>query len=309
MHIAYLLKQYGFKKVKMKIFLITGANGLLGRSMCNKLSQQSDYVYALTRELLLEPIPNVTYIPINFESPWSDQALPTSVDTIIHLAQSVKFRDFPEKAADIFGVNIDSTARLLNYAKNAGAKQFIYASSGGVYEGGSLALDENSPISPVGKLGFYLGSKMCSEILVQSYAALMQVIVIRPFFIYGPGQNRSMLIPRLMDNIISGNPISLMGKHGIRINPIHVEDAAASIVAALLIKESATFNIAGPKVMSIHEICNGIGHYLGKSPVFVNQSGQANDLIADITSMCVKLRAPSIFLLDSLSDIDTSLRR
>jgi UDP-glucose 4-epimerase len=287
----------------MKKILLTGANGLLGRSLCHTLSHQNASVYALTREVPSDPIPGVNYCPIDLPKPWCNKALPTGVDSIVHLAQSAKFRDFPENAADIFGVNIESTARLLDYAVGANVKQFIYASSGGVYGNGAAAFDENSPIVPAGQLGFYLGSKMCGEILVQSYASLMQVIVLRPFFIYGPRQNRSMLIPRLMDSIITGTPINLVGDDGIRINPIHVEDAAASIVAALSIGDSATFNIAGPDVMSLREICDGMGKYVGTPPIFVHQTGQANDLIADITAMRAKLKTPHMRLLENLGDV------
>ena len=287
----------------MKKILLTGANGLLGRSLCHKLSNHNAFVYALTREVPPDPIPGVNYCPVNLSKPWCDEALPTAVDSIVHLAQSAKFREFPENAADIFAVNIESTARLLDYAKRAGAQQFVYASSGGVYGNGATAFDENSPIVPAGKLGFYLGSKMCGEILVQSYASLMQVIVLRAFFIYGPGQNRSMLIPRLMDSIIAGTPISLVGEAGIRINPVHVEDAASSIVAALSIGDSATFNIAGPDIMSLREICDGMGQRVGRLPIFQHQSGQVNDLIADITAMRTKLQAPQLRLLENLDDV------
>ena len=292
----------------MKKILLTGANGLLGRSICRSLSQQGQHVYALTRVLQPDPLPGITYCPVDLSATWCDDALPSAVDAVVHLAQSAKFRDFPESAADIFRVNIESTSRLLDYAKRISARQFIYASSGGVYGNGATAFDENSPIVPPGQLGYYLGSKMCGEILVQSYAAVMKVVVLRPFFIYGPGQNRSMLIPRLMDNIIAGRKISLSGEHGIRINPIHVEDATASVVAALEISASATFNIAGPDVMSIREICEGMGRHVGKTPVFQHQCDTSNDLIADITAMRAMLTPPQLRLLENLGDIQTSAK-
>jgi UDP-glucose 4-epimerase len=287
----------------MKRILLTGANGLLGRSLCRSLSQQGQHVYALTRVIPSDPLPGITYCPVDLSANWCDDALPNSVDAVVHLAQSAKFRDFPESATDIFRVNIESAARLLDYAKRVSAHQFIYASSGGVYGNGATAFHENSPIVSPGQLGYYLGSKMCGEILVQSYAAVMQVVVLRPFFIYGSGQNRSMLIPRLMDNIVAGRPISLSGERGIRINPIHVEDAACSIAAALSINGSATFNIAGPNVMSIHEICEGMGRYVGRTPVFHHQGGTSNDLIADITAMRAKLHMPKLRLLENLGDV------
>lgn len=192
---------------------------------------------------------------------------------------------------------------MLDYAKRIGARQFIYASSGGIYGNGVQAFDENAPIISPGQLGYYLGSKACGEILVHSYASVFQVVVIRPFFIYGPGQNRSMLVPRLMDNVALGKPISLQGKNGIRINPIHVEDASAAVASALELEESATFNIAGPEVLSIRDICETFAKYLDKPAVFERASGDPNDLIADISSMEERLVAPRRRLSECLDDI------
>lgn len=283
--------------------LVTGANGLLGRNLSNRLLAEGFEVYAVTKVPPKDPIEGAEYIPIDLSTNWSLNVLPRKIDKVIHLAQSEKFRDFPENAFDVFKVNIESTAKLLDFSKSNSVSQFIYTSSGGVYGNGTRALDENSPINPPGKLGYYLGSKTCGEILVQSYASVFKVLVLRPFFMYGKEQNRSMLIPRLLDYVKSGKPISLQGDSGIRINPIHVEDASQAIVAALSLDKSATFNIAGPEVLSIREICESMGKYLVKEPIFEYQPGKPSDLIADISAMGKKLHEPQRKLLLNLDDV------
>lgn len=283
--------------------LITGINGLLGRHLTTSLLDRGCVIYGTTRGSIKAPKSYIHYLNIDLASDWSIENLPKQCDVVIHLAQSASFRDFPNSALDVFKVNIESTARLLDYARQAGVKKFIYASSGGVYGNGAQAFKENASIVPPGKLGFYLGSKACGEILVQSYASVFEIVVVRPFFIYGPGQNRSMLIPRLFDSVATGKPISLQGDNGIRINPIHVDDAASAVAAAIDLNESATFNIGGPEVLSIRDICEGMGRYSGVEPVFKNQPGEPNDLIADISAMRQKLAVPSHFLLDALDDV------
>jgi UDP-glucose 4-epimerase len=289
--------------IKPRSILITGASGLLGRSVLQALAEDSR-VFALVRSSAERYYENVKYLIFNLESDLDPSLLPKEIDTILHFAQSSKFRDFPDSALDVFNVNISSTARLLDYAKQVGAKQFVYASSGGVYGNGSQAFKENAAIVPAGQLGHYLGSKACGEILVQSYASMFQVTVIRPFFIYGPRQNRSMLIPRLMDSVASGKPISLQGGDGIRINPVHVEDASAAVVAALDTKESTTYNIAGPDVLSIRQIAEAMGEYLGKAPTFQHADGDPKDLIADISAMQSRLYKPIRRLYDSFNEIN-----
>ncbi len=286
---------------KQKI-LITGANGLLGRHVITALREHYA-VHALVRAIPDLPAEGVKYHAVDFGGNWSTHDLPEAVDTVIHLAQSAHFREFPEKALDVFRVNVASTASLLDYAYRNGVKRFIYASSGGVYGSGSVAFDENAPIMPPGQLGYYLGSKLCGEILVQNYAPFMKVIVLRFFFIYGPGQKRSMLIPRLIDNIKAGRAITIQGQQGIRINPIHVSDATRAMVSAITLEQSATFNIGGPEVLSLRNICEIIGEDLHFVPKYVIQTSTSQDLIGDITAMKEQLCMPQVHIADGIKEL------
>jgi len=287
-----------------KKILVTGANGLLGRHLIRLLKNNGTQVYAITNSIKFSAIENVEYLHIDFSKKWCEKDLPSDVDVVIHLAQSSRFRDFPESAIDIFKVNIESTARLLEYCRLSNASKFVYASSGGVYGNGINSFTENSPIIPPGQLGYYLGSKMCGEIIAQSYANIFQVISLRFFFMYGPGQNRSMLLPRLMDNIKSKIPISLQGKSGIRINPIHVYDAAESIVSALTTEKSETFNFAGPVIYTLKEISELMGLYLNETPQFRFLNENVSDLIGNNASMISKLLVPYRKLTDHFQDIE-----
>jgi nucleoside-diphosphate-sugar epimerase len=261
-------------------------------------------VIALNHINTRKNVEDVKYQTIDFTTHHWTAELPDKLDCIIHLAQSSNFRDFPQSALDVFKVNIESTAQLLDYARRIGVKQFIYASSGGVYGNGVNPFHEHAPIVPFNQLGYYLGSKACSEILVQSYASIFKVIILRPFFMYGPGQNRNMLIPRLMDSVANGKPIVLQGENGILINPIHVKDASSAVLAAMSVQDSSTFNIAGPDILSIRQICEEMGAFLGKKPCFEFQTEKSNDLIGDISEMRNYLHNPKIHLLEVLDDIN-----
>ena len=287
-----------------KIIIITGAKGFLGSKLLHIL--HSTYkVYALVRVLPKKLIPEVEYCSIDLSSEWEAGKLPQFVDSIIHLAQSDQFREFPEKVIDVFKVNIESTARLLDYAQKVGAGQFIYASSGGVYEKSSCVLDENSSIAIAiaDKLNYYLGSKLCGEILVNSYSTLMQVVILRPFFMYGTGQNRSMLIPRLVDNIRNRKKIVLQGDKGIQINPIHIDDATRAVEAVLGTTSSATYNISGSDVLSIREICKIIGEAINVDPVFEFTDDQSDNLIGGNNSMIKNLHIPRVKFSDGIKDV------
>ena len=286
----------------VKRILITGANGLLGKNLTLALKDKFQ-IFAVYHTEPQERFFGVTYIIIDFTLAWKIECLPKEIDTVIHLAQSSEFRNFPNSAINIFSVNISSTAYLLDYAKRVGVKKFIYASSGGVYDQSKFAFDENSPIIPPDNLGYYLGSKLCGEILSNSYIDVFQVIVLRFFFIYGNRQQAGMLIPRLMSNISSKKPISLQGKNGIYINPVHVQDAIAAVIAALSTEKSQTFNIAGPDIVSIRELSEAMGNYLKVKPIFQKIHGAPKNLIGDNTKMIDLLVKPYRRIKDCLSDI------
>lgn len=283
--------------------LITGANGLLGKSATEFFSDRAE-VFAIVRSVPEHKLPNVNYIAIDLGGNlWGERDLPEDIDVIFHLAQSQKFREFPDEAMDVFNVNIHSTAKLLDYARKADVKKFVYASSGGVYGAGKHAFVENSPITPSGKLGYYLGSKLCSEIIVETYSQIMTVGILRFFFMYGKEQKREMLIPRLVDRIKSGEPISIQGENGISINPIHVSDAVAVLNSMIDLDYSCTMNIGGPDILSIREIAEIIGKELGVEPRFEQMAGDVNNLIGDIGSMKKNLISPKISLKQGIKDL------
>lgn len=282
--------------------LITGANGLLGKHFLN--IHNADYIlHATVRRMPKNPIENVTYHIIDLSSDWSINDLPNDIGTICHFAQSDKFREFPEQAMDVFDVNISSTAKLLDYGYRNKVKNFIYASSGGVYASTKQAFKENSPLVESHELGYYLGSKRCGEILASTYSSQMSVSILRFFFIYGAGQKRSMLLPRLVDNIRNGIPIILQGEEGLNINPIHVSDAVKAIGKCIGKEESSTFNIAGQNTYSLKKISTIIGTLVEKEPIFEYQDTPTQNIVANITAMEEQLHSPQIDLEQGLLDL------
>lgn len=269
----------------MKKILITGANGLLGRALCEILANEEHKVYALVRKPLLQALENVHYLEINLEHNLADVSLPNDVDIIYHLAQSQHFREFPEKANDIFNVNVKSTQNLLDYALKTGVKQFIYASSGGVYGFGKQAFSEELNVPIHNDLGYYLGTKMMGELLVRNYSQLLLTQIARPFFIYGPRQHKNMLIPRLIENVKQGNPIQLKEGNGLEINPIYVNDAARAFKLIADSELSGIFNVAGTEKVSLKYIAEAIGSLLDKKPNFEMVEGAQGHLIGDISRL------------------------
>jgi len=234
----------------MARLLVTGANGFVGRHLVPALSARHK-VFAMVRAHAECPdAHDVRTVFQDLTQPLNPDALPEAVDAVIHLAQSRHYKDFPERADDIFAVNVGSTFRLLEYARQAGARCFILASSGGVYGTSYERFVETDPVNP---LNFYLSSKYSAELLTASYRPFFDTIVFRFFFVYGAGQT-GMLIPRLLHRLLGGEPITISGDPGIRVNPIHVRDAVRVFEPAMALDRSEVFNVAGDEAVTLSDL-------------------------------------------------------
>jgi len=243
--------------------LVSGATGLIGQNLVKLLSYEHKII-KFTRNSNID-------------------LLPCDIDIIFHLAQSNNFRDFPQKTDDIFNINTLLTLQLLEFGRKIGIKKFFYASSGGIYGNDKRTFSENDSIITNQKLGFYLSSKLCSEILLDNYEEFFDVFTLRFFFVFGENQKHDMLIPRLIKNINSEKNIIINGDNGICINPIYVNDAVDTIINIMNnISGSHKINIAGDETISLKDLAIKIGKLIDKNPLFIHTEADVVNILANI---------------------------
>ena len=260
--------------------LVTGANGLLGHAVVERLSQEHQ-VTAIVRNLPAEPNGFVNYLEFDLSQEWDTSVLPSDIEVIIHLAQSNNYKNFPDSALEVFNVNLSTTIKLLDFGKRVGINRFILASTGGLYAQRKLPLNEDSQLFAPDRMSHYLGTKLSAEIFSSNYRPFFHVDILRIFFMYGPRQKVNMLIPRIISSVKNEIPITLAGSTGIRINPIFVDDVVTVIRERVHSKDSQVFNVAGADVVSLREIAETIGRNLGKTPQFEFLSSQP-DLVSNM---------------------------
>jgi nucleoside-diphosphate-sugar epimerase len=278
--------------------LISGATGFIGRHLTEFLAARHE-VFAVTRqEPPSQAPPGTHWVFQDLTQPLDLASLPARIDAVIHLAQSKFYRQFPEGARDVFGVNVYGTFQLLEYAREAHAQSFIQASSGGVYGYSYERFTETNPANP---LNFYLSSKYAAELLTANYQRFFRTVVLRFFFVYGPGQTR-MLVPNLLRKVRNGERILVEGNPGLRINPIYIGDAVRVFEPALHLESSALFNVAGDEVVSITDLLSAIERATGEKAVIqYTDSRQEGDLIGDNSRMKAVLGVhPSTSILEGV---------
>jgi nucleoside-diphosphate-sugar epimerase len=256
--------------------LLSGGTGFVGGHVRSELVRRGWQVIALTRgapEMRGADDDRIEWREVDLARP--DVKIPVSerVDAVLSLAQSRHYRRFPEQAEDIFRVNVASTLALLEWARRQGTPRFVQASSANVYPRTHAPILETTPTHAT---SFYASSKRMAELLVESYAALLQSIVVRLFTIYGVGQ-ADALVPSLFERIGSEQAVEIEGPRGLRLSPLHVRDAARGLVAALDLPAGragfAVYNLGGAQAVDIFELAERIGHALGQEPSFRFRGG------------------------------------
>jgi nucleoside-diphosphate-sugar epimerase len=269
--------------------VVTGGTGFLGAATLPLLAQDDDVVALHRPGARTSSVDNVSWVEQDLTAPLTVK-LPDRVGGVVHLAQSRRYREFPDGAIDIFEINSALTVRLLDYCRRAGGQHFVYASSGAVYAAGAEPVREHDTPAPG---NFYGVSKLAAEQAATQYAGLLNVAVLRFFFIYGPGQE-NMFIPGLVERVRNGTPVMLAGDDGIRVNPVYLADAAKAVQAALALDGGGVFNVAGAEI--------------GVEPSFSNGPAQG-DLVADLELMRTRLRAPEVGMQAGLREVIAARER
>lgn len=184
----------------MKI-LVTGSTGFLGSHLVAALILRGYFVRATTRNSRsnnLNAMDGLEYI-FNVDMSTSVNWMPILADvgTVIHLAAHVHRigNKAGDEAGDYMRINVDGAINIASYAAMAGVKRFIYISSikvnGEKTKFGAPFTPEDVP----NPQGCYAISKYKAELALAKIAERsgMELVIIRPPLIYGPGVKANFL--------------------------------------------------------------------------------------------------------------------
>ena len=293
----------------MKI-LITGVSGFVGRYLAQVLSKEYALSGVMRSPAIIADIP-VNHVVANLSDHHFTEKLPENIDCVIHLAQSASYRNFPDGADDMRLINIDATAKLLEWARITGVKHFIYTSTANVYEKSNNRLTEDCPTNPS---SFYGASKRAAEYLILQYHEYFQIQIIRCFTIYGPGQ-QGMLIPNIIERIKSGAPIILAGGVGIHLTPIYITDLCTIIKRFIMSppsQEKQLINICGNELVSLSEIIKIAENIIGNPAIiqntnddaayFIGCSQRLMDYLGEYSFLDIKTGLQRVIMNSSMAD-------
>lgn len=175
------------------MFLVTGANGLLGSFICRHLLSKHIPFKALVREnsdlsLLNDIEEDICFVKGDVCDIYSLEDALESVETVIHTAAVVSFHASDE--ANMYHVNVQGTANLVNACLKSRVPNLVHVSSIAALGRNKhiKVIDENVKWENSDLNTAYAKSKYLSELEVwRGHMEGLKVIVVNPSVILGPG--------------------------------------------------------------------------------------------------------------------------
>lgn len=129
---------------------------------------------------------------------------------------------------ELVGVNLVGTLNVLDVCRRFKLK-LVYISTCFVYGGSPVpgcTLSEEHALLP--EMGTYAVTKAAADHECRLASKLRQqdVVILRPFILYGQGQSSRKLIPTLLRQAISRQPLTILGKGLQKRDYLHVADFA-----------------------------------------------------------------------------------
>jgi len=274
----------------MKRLLVIGGTGFIGRNLTIKAIQQGFIVtvVSLNKPASYRCIDSVEYIDVDIvDRVTLQQKLKDhKFEYVINISGYVDHSNYSSGGRKVIDTHFIGLLNLLDSIDLTSLQRFIQIGSSDEY--GSTLAPQNetfreAPISP------YSFSKVASTHLLQMLyrTEKLPVVVLRLFLVYGPGQNDSRFLPKIIQGCLSGDTFPVSNGKQLR-DFCFIDDVTQGIMKAL-IKEKAVgevINIASGKPVPIRDVVNHVCYIVGSgSPEFGMvkfRSGENMELYADI---------------------------
>ena len=283
----------------MVTILVTGCAGFIGSHVCKLLLNEGFKVIGVdnfdpfysrsVKESNLAAFkqhPSFCFYEMDIAD-GMDAITETNISAVIHLAAKAGVRPSIEDPAGYIKVNIVGTQKVHEFMQARSISKLIFASSSSVYGNNKkmpFSEEDNvdNPISP------YAYTKKTGELMNYTLHHLYKVDVInlRFFTVYGPGQRPDLAIHKFVERISKGEPLVLFGNGETARDYTYIDDTVAGIFSALqyCLQNTGiytTVNLGNNKPVKLHKLVDIIYEAMGKEKNVVHQPMQPGDV--DIT--------------------------
>ena len=264
----------------MKI-IVTGGAGFLGTHLCRALA-------AAGHELKIIDLKENKEFPTVIADVQDRVKMSEEIkdaDLVFHLASLIEAGESVKDPQKYFDYNVSGTISVLDAMKENGIKIFIFSSSAAIYgepiRTPIIEDDRTIPINPYGT------TKLAMEGLLSSYVSSFGFtgIALRYFNLYGPEEHHipeTHAIPRFIEQIFQGKPVTIWGNGEHQRDFIHVQDVVDAHLKAIELAHKEPnkyhyFNISAEQPASVNEVVTLIETIMNKSAQRSQQPNRPGD--------------------------------
>ena len=290
----------------MQHYLITGGAGFIGSNLINTLFRSNPGI-KITCIDNFDPFYSADIKQLNirdfktnpdFHFLYDDLATVSAkelcelieepVDVIVHIAAKAGVRPSIQNPLAYQQTNVIGTQHLLDFAKEKGVKQFVFASSSSVYGiNDHFPWKEDEQLLPISP---YAMTKLAGEMLGHVYSKLFGIrfIALRFFTVYGPSQRPDLAIHKFTKAILKGESITMYGNGTTSRDYTFVDDIVQGVIAAMRYDKTGfeIINLGNNYSVSLKELIASIEEVTGKKAIIEQlpeQPGDVSKTFADIT--------------------------
>jgi len=243
--------------------LVTGAAGFTGGRLAHTLLAAGDTVRALTRS----PVPALAeagaeVVTGDLRDAAAVERAAAGVEVVYHIAaiyRQAGLRDEVYRA-----VNAAAVRTVVDAAARAGARRVVHCSTVGVH--GDIEHPPAREDAPLRPGDIYQVTKLEGERIAREAAedTEMEVVIVRPTGIYGPGDRRLL---KLFRGVARGR-FATLGSGRIFYHLTYIDDLVEGFRLCATVPGAAgrTYILAGPEVTTLNELVAIVATEAGVAP-------------------------------------------
>ena len=270
--------------------IVTGGAGFIGSHLVDSLLKENFEVTVLDNfstgrlenlEHVLEQI-ELVECDLGVQGDWIKNF--TNADWVIHLASLADIVPSIQQPEEYYRSNVDGTFNVLQAAKTAGVKRFVYAASSSCYGiPDNYPTPEHADIRP--QYPYALTKRMGEELVIhwaQVYS--FPAISLRFFNVYGPRSRTSgtygAVIGVFLAQKLAGKPFTVVGDGKQTRDFTFVTDIVQAMISAAKSNRSGQiYNVGSGTNVSVNRLVELLG---GEKVYIPKRPGEPDCTFADI---------------------------
>src|SRR5438270_1101391 len=242
------------------MILVTGASGVFGREITERLVRRGHRVVGLSRRLPVTPLPGVRYVSADIRDLEAVTAALDGCDVVAHCAWAIEalYGDPAERA-----INIGGTENVLTAMERAGARRIVFAGSPPAYgprPDNRGRLTEGTPLAPHPEAAYAVCK---AEVEAMLASADVDDISTRAPAVMG------RRIDNRVRDLLAGPVLAVVKGEECLWQVVHADDVGRFFVLACESGPTGPVNLAADDILTADQVGAALGKRVVRVPAAV----------------------------------------